>query len=46
MLYTFLSRYLPHTPALVLTSVCYAGLILLVYLVADSPNGEFRYIDL
>jgi hypothetical protein len=26
--------------------VCYACLIILIYLVADSPEGQFRYISL
>lgn len=46
MLYSLLRRYLPNGPALVLAALGYACLILLIYLVADSPDGQFRYINL
>lgn len=46
MIYSWLSRYLPCGLAMALAAVCYACLVLLIYLVADSPEGEFRYINL
>jgi hypothetical protein len=46
LLYSLFNRHMPNAAALVLTAVCYACLLLLLYLVADSPDGEFRYISL
>jgi hypothetical protein len=46
MLYSLLSCYLPRRLAVVLTAACYACLLLLVILLADSPDGEFRYVRL
>lgn len=46
MLYSLLSSYLPRGTAIVLAALCYACLLLLMFLVADSPEGEFRYISL
>lgn len=46
MLYSWLSHYLPRRSAIVVAAVCYACLVILIYLVADSPEGQFRYISL
>ena len=45
-MYTFWLKFVPEPTAVVLTGLCYAILLFLIYFCSFVPPAEFRYMAL